>query len=203
MISIITLILSSTTGLLSLGILTLLASYILIPAMGAIIVSFGASSSSIRGLLLIIGIVYIAAIIGDISIFFLARAFSNKFLKFLSKFKWYVRNNNKTRRLLQRYGFWIVFYSRFVVTEVCLVTNYIAGLTRFDKKKFIIAVLFGELIYAIILPVFGYLFRDTWNYLLGLLENSIWVVIVAILVAVVFKKIVKMVRKEEKLITSK
>lgn len=203
MISIISLILSSTTGLISLGVLTFLASWILIPAMGAIIVSFGASVSTFKDLGLIIAIVYFTAVLGDLSIFFLTRAFSKKVLIFLKKFKWYHKNNKKTRRLLKKYGFWIVFYSRFVITEICLLTNYIAGFTGFSKKKFITAVLLGEMIYAIILPLFGYLFKDTWNYLLKLVQESIWVFILALLAGIVLRKIIKMIRKEQILIRSK
>ncbi len=197
MISIISLILGSTTGLISLFFLMFIASYILIPGMGGILVSFGASALTIKGLLLLMVVVYFAAIIGDITIYFLTRRFSKQVLGFLRRFKWYHKNDKKTRKLLAKYGFWIVFFSRFIITEVCLVTNYVAGFTRFNSRKFILAVLTGELIYAIVLPLFGYLFKDTWNYLLSLIQESIWVLVIALLAGLLAKKIIRMMSIEK------
>lgn len=199
MLEFLSLVLGSTSGLFTLFFLMFAASSIPIPAVGTILVSFGAAKTSINGLILLILGVYLAAILGDIGIYFITRRFSGKVLRFLKQFKWYQKNNKKTLLFLKKYGFWAVFFSRFTITEVNLVMNYIAGFNKFNSKKFIIAVLLGELIYATFYAVFGYIFKDTWNYLLGLLQDSFWAILIIILAFLLVKKIVKMIKKEEKL----
>ena len=203
MLQFLSLVLGSTSGLITLFFLMFAASYVPIPAIGTILVSFGAAKTSIGGLGLLILGTYLATILGDISIYFITRRFSDKVLRFLKKFKWYQKNNKKTRLFLKKYGFWAVFFSRFTITEVNLVMNYISGFTKFNSKRFITAVLLGELIYSVFYASFGYIFKDTWNYLLGLLQDSFWVVLVIILAFFIAKKIIKLVKREEKLITQK
>lgn len=203
MSTILSLFLSGPTGLVSLFFLTFAASYIIVPTMGGILVSFGASASGIPKLLLLMLITYVAASLGDITIYLITRRFSNKVLKLLKKFKLYHKNNKRARLLLKKYGFWIILVSRFTLTEICLIMNYVAGFTKFNKKKFVTAVLLGELIYAIAFTLFGYIFKDTWNYLLGLLQDSFLVVIVIILAFFIIKKIIKLIKKEERLMTQK
>ena len=191
------LILQSTSGLISLFFLLFASSWITIPAMGALLVSYGASASNIPTLITIIIIAYFASILGDITIYLLTSKFSNKALKLLKRFEFYQKNNRESRALLKKYGFWVVFLSRFTLTEICLVMNYIAGFAKFDKRKFITAVLLGELVYSIGFACFGYTFKDTWNYLLGLVEDSIWGILIVVIVYFIIRKIIRMVKKKK------
>ena len=175
------------------------ASYIVIPVMGTIVISFGAFAPNVAGLIRVMAIVYAATLIGDISIFFIARAFSKPVLKFLRNFRWYNKNEGKARALLSRYEFYMVFLSRFSTTEISLVINYISGFERLNPKKFILAVVLGEFVYAVSYPLLGYIFRDTWKSIIGLIQGFIWIILLAILLIYLLKKFIQSTRKKNRI----
>jgi membrane protein DedA with SNARE-associated domain len=191
----ISVLLTSAFSLPLLFLIIIAASFIIIPAIGWIIVSFGANAPNIPGLLLLILVVYTATLIGDISAYFVARLFSKKVLNFVRRFNWYRNSEKKSKNLLNKYGFYIVFLSRFLVSEIPLVVNYIAGFERFNSKKFILAVILGELIYAISYSLFGYIFKDSWTYLLGLIYDSMRTIILILIAAYIIYKIIKLIKK--------
>ncbi len=190
------LLLNSPLSLIYLFFLTIFASWIIIPTMGFIIVSFGAAATSIPNLISLIVLFYIATIIGDLSIYFIARRFSKPVLKFLKRFKWFKKNEEKARPLFNKYGFYAIFISRFLNTELCVAMNYISGFEKFNYKKFIIAVLAGEFIYAALYPTLGYIFKDTWAYILGLIRDFIWMILLLLGVVYLIYKITKIIRSK-------
>jgi membrane protein DedA with SNARE-associated domain len=196
----ISVLLTSSYSLPLLFAITIAASYIIIPAIGWIIVSFGANAPNVMGLVTLFLIIYAATLIGDISVYFVARYFSKRVLKFMKKFNWYKKSEKRSKRLLNKYGFYIVFVSRFLVSEIPLVINYIAGFEKFNKRKFILAVILGEFIYAASYTAFGYIFKDTWTYLLGLITSSIRTVLLVILALYIIYRIIKLTRDRKNLL---
>ena len=194
MVSLIASILASNYANLGLFIIMIFASGIPIPVIGTLIISFGAAVTSIKSLIFLIALVYIATLIGDFSVYFIARHFSKPVLKFVKRFKWFKKNNTKVQNMLDKYGFSIVFFSRFFVTESCLVVNYIAGFERFDYRKFIPAVILGEFVYAVYFCSIGYILRDTWNYMFGIIQNFFFTIISVAIEAYVVYRIIKLVR---------
>lgn len=199
----ISMLLGSSYSLLSLFFLTIAASWIIIPAMGVILVSFGAAAANFHDLVNLILLIYFATLIGDLTVYFVARRFSKNVLGFLRRFKWFSKNEKSVRPLIRKYGFYLVFVSRFLNTEVCLVANYIAGFEKIDYRKFASAVVIGELIYAITYASFGYFFKDSWNYLLGVVQNFSWVIISGLIGIYLIYRIIKKMRKNGKGRTNK
>lgn len=191
-------LLGSPFSHLFLFLLVIAASYVVIPIMGWIIVAFGASANNIPGVVILVSIVYLAALIGDISIFFITRRFSKQVLSFMRRFKWFKENEKTSRPLFRKYGFYLILVSRFLNTELCLIMNYIAGFERFEPRKFIIAVVIGEFIYALAYTLFGYIFKDTWIYLLSLTNNFSWIIIAAIISIYLLFKTIKIIRNNGK-----
>jgi membrane protein DedA with SNARE-associated domain len=189
-------LLSNPSSLIYLFFLTIFASWVIIPTMGLIIVSFGAAATSIPNLISLIILFYIATIIGDISIYFVARRFSRPVLKFLRRFRWFKKNEEKARPLFKKYGFYAIFISRFLNTELCVAMNYVSGFEKFNYKKFILAVLTGEFIYAAVYPTMGYIFKDTWGYILGLVRDFIWMILIISGVIYLIYKITKIIKSK-------
>jgi membrane protein DedA with SNARE-associated domain len=181
----------------TLMILVITSSYIVIPGIGGIIVAYAANSSGINNYIITFILVYIASLIGDISVFLIVRRYSNRVLIFLQKRKWYNRNEKHARKLLDKYGFIIVFTSRFFFTGVGTISNYICGLTRFNPKKFIIAVVTGEFIYALLYTGSGYFFKDTWTYLIGLVQNFSWAILLILIGVYLLYRIIKLLIQKE------
>jgi membrane protein DedA with SNARE-associated domain len=166
-------ILASPYALVYIFFLTVAASFVVVPAMGIIIITMGAYSNNISQLLPIILVVYAATMIGDISAYFVARIFSKPVLRFMNRFKWFKNNHKRSHELLEKYGFLTIFISRFLNTEVCLAVNYISGFIKFYAKKFILAVVLGEFVYAVGYTLIGYFFRESWRFALGIVQGSI------------------------------
>ena len=144
-------------------------------------VSSGAIASNFWDILIIIIIAALAAILGDILAYELARKFSLPIKKQLQKYKFYLKGETKATSLISKYGFFAVFITRFLLTGLCAITSYLSGFEKMKRKKYILAVISGEIIYAVIYTILGYIFRLAWNDLVGILDN---IIIITILIAI-------------------
>lgn len=68
-------------------------------------------------------------------------------------------------RQFSRWGVWSVFLSRFLLTPIALPVNLIAGSTLFPWHRFMVAVVFGEVIWVFLFGGLGLLFADGWEAL--------------------------------------
>ncbi len=62
-----------------------------------------------------------------------------------------------------RYGGWAVFLTRFIVSGLGGTTNLVAGATRYQYRRFLLADISGEALGAIIPLSLGYLFGASWE----------------------------------------
>lgn len=157
-------------NLVLLGILTFLSSFG-VPGALFYMVSLGALASNQTELGLVIVVAIIAAILGDICAYELAVKFSPWVSKRLERFKAYRKHGAKIRDMLDKAEFKIVFFSRFVLTGIGGIVNYITGLQRLDRKRFYMAVCSGEIIYGALFPALGYFFRETATDLTSLITD--------------------------------
>lgn len=184
----------SGLSLISLGIVfgwALISSFG-VPGDFAGIITVIALSNSLSDVIIITLFALLGAITGDILSYELARNFSPYITKKLKKFKFYTNNEEKVRRLLNKYEFAYVFWTRFTVTGLGVVLNYLSGLEKIDRKKFIMATILGEIVYAIIYGILGYAFKETFNDLINVLNAfSIFIgaaIIVLILIFFILKR---------------
>jgi len=151
---------------------------------GVLLISSGALASNLSELLVIMIIGAVAAILGDIATYEVARAFSPYFARLVSKFKFFRKSEVKARELLDGSQFLWVFFTRFVITTLGPVVNYIGGFTKMKRKKFFAAVISGEILYAILYPALGFVFKETWNDLSNIITD--FVVLAILLVAAIY-----------------
>lgn len=120
------------------------------------IMLFGSLATKISSLFSVIIIVYIAVVLGDIIAYELASFFSKKFRRKLRRFSFFKDNERKVKNLLERYEFSIIFFTRFAFTGLCQVTSYVCGFEKVNRKKFVVAVLIGEILFAINYSLIGF-----------------------------------------------
>ena len=145
-------------------------------------------------LFIIIIIAAIAAILGDIFAYELARKFSIAIESKIQKYKFFRNNEIKAKKFLSNYEFFALFITRFFLTGLCAVISYISGFTRLNRKKYIAAVILGEILYAVIFTTLGYVFRLAWNDLVNILDNFIIITIlsaVTIVLIIIFRRRIK------------
>lgn len=177
---------TSLVNLSLLFILTVLGS-LGIPGTLVWILSSGALATNFSDLLLLIIIVALAAIIGDLIAYELARKFSSALFSKLSKFKSFKKGEQKTRALLKKSEFLIVFLSRFILIAIGAIVSYISGFERIDRRKYITAVVIGESLYASIYTIMGFMFKETWLELTNVVCDITWVLVFIVIIGVIIK----------------
>lgn len=188
----------SSYGAVALFFLVFSASFVIIPVMGFIITSLGSLMPDPTTLIYMMFLLHLAAVLGDLAVYYLASKFSNKVLRFLKRWKWFAKGEPHSRRLYEKYGFWIVFISRFLNTELCVAINYISGLEKYNYKKFVFAVLLGEFLYIFGYMTFGYLFKETWVYLSGVVQSIVLKILLIIILIYLIYSIIKFIIKKWK-----
>lgn len=150
-------------------------------------ISAGALAGSISDLSTIIIVVATAAILGDIAAYEIARKFSQPISKRLSKFEFFTKNEKRVRESFKKSEFPFVFFTRFIFTGLCAIVSYISGFEKLDRRKFIMAVVLGELIYAIIYPTIGYIFKETWTDIYAVIGDIITVAMFVVITVVIIQ----------------
>jgi len=151
-------------------------------------VAFGSLTGNLFALLGVMAVSFIAAVIGDILAYELIRKFSNKLEDKLRSFSFFKDNEHKTRKLLSLYEFPIIFFTRFAITSLCAVVSYICGLEKINRKKFILAVISGEFLFAVIYPLIGFTAGELFNNILSAINYSgVTILLIAILVYLIKK----------------
>lgn len=151
-------------------------------------------------LILIILIVFVAATVGDILAYYLARFVSRKYeikiRKFVSKSYFIETKKQKVSNLFRKYGILIIFFSRFILPGTGPFINYYSGFKRIKRKKFIIAVIAGELIYAIMYPLIAKKYHLVWKSILIIINSLAGLILFIIILYFTYRLITKIQRKE-------
>ncbi len=85
--------------------------------------------------------------------------------------------------LFQRWGVLAIFLSRFALTPLALPVNVLAGSTRYALRRFLVPVLFGEGLWAMLFCGLGYVFADRWTALSNAASNLTTVLAATVAVA--------------------
>ncbi len=152
-----------------------------LPGALTFMVSLGALADNVSQLVPIMIVGALAAIIGDILAYSIARKYLTRLSGPLHKFRFFRENENKVAEKLRKYEFFAVFITRFGTTELCAPTSYISGFEKLNRKKFISAAILGEMVYATVYPIIGFMFKETWADLIGVIGNTFVAIVVAII----------------------
>ncbi len=147
----------------------------------------GASAGSDLELFFMILTAAAAAIIGDFTAYEIANKFSGKVYPKIVKFRFFSSREGKARALFRKSEFLFIFLTRFALLSLCTVVSYISGLERFDKRKFMTAVVAGEVLYASIYPILGFMFKQSWEQLAITVNYVVWAAVLVTLVFIAVK----------------
>jgi membrane protein DedA with SNARE-associated domain len=162
-----------------------------LPGASLMILATASLAGNIPALSIVILVVFIAACMGDLGAYSFARVLSKPLLTKLRKFSFFRDEEEKARAKLVKYEFPIIYFSRFAMGSLCPIINYIAGIEKISKTKFTIAVITGELTYAIWFSTLGYLFGEIANSILGTINYTIFAVIGVIIIIAIIKYLIK------------
>jgi membrane protein DedA with SNARE-associated domain len=162
-----------------------------LPGALVVMVSSGALATNFINLVWIMIAAALGGIIGDMTAYGLAKRFSLITYKRLQRFKFFIDNEKKAREELKKFEFSFVFFTRFSLAWLCAPVSYISGFERLNRKKFFFAVVSGEILYASIYPLIGFIFKSTWNDLISSLQNTILVLILVTILVLIIRYLIK------------
>lgn len=172
--------------LINIGFINLLLLFFLVlissfgfPSGIAAMIAFGSLAGNITTLICVIIVSFIAAVCGDILVYEIAKRLSKPVKNKLKNFSFFKKNELKTRRLLSKYESYMVFFTRFTLVSLCAIVSYISGLEKLNRKKFVLAVILGELLFAIIYPLIGFTIGGIFYNLLSAIND--WVIVLLLL----------------------
>jgi len=160
------------------------------------LISMGALSNNYTELLIVIVVGSIGAMLGDFIAYVIAEKFSARVNFWLNKFKFYRDNESKARKHLNKSEFLIVFITRWFFTGLGAPVSYISGFERLNKKKYMIAVIAGELLYGSVYPLMGFFFKETWNDLTSTINSTIIVLTLTLFVILIIYFIIKKIKSK-------
>ncbi len=187
-------IIFSLSNLLSLGILFFLVFLSSLGFPGGIVslAAAGALAGSFEQLILVMIAGILGAILGDVLAYEAARKFSRFVSSGLKKFMFSTDKESGIERKIAKSEFSIIFFSRFLFTALCAPVSYISGLLSVKRKKFLIPVVSGEILYGAIYPILGFSFKSTWNDLTNVVADIVTgitlIIIIAIIIRVLYLK---------------
>jgi len=187
----------SSINLINLGVLffwVFLSSFG-IPGGLVAMISSGALANSFTDLFYLMIVAIVAAILGDIIAYELARRFSIALGKQLNKFKFFINNELKATQYLAKYEFFAVFLTRFLLTGLGAITSYISGFEKLNRKKYILAVVSGEILYGVIYTTAGYIFKLAWNDFVNIINDFI-ILTILVAITIVLLMIIRRFRKK-------
>jgi len=156
------------------------------------LVAAGAMAGSLNELLLIILVGFVAAVLGDITAYTIARKASPTLSLWLKQLRFFMEGEKEAKEILKKYGFYSVFLTRFALMSLCAVVSYLAGFEKLNRRTFILGVVSGEILYACIFPIIGFVFKETWGDIVGIISDAsltlVLVVLVIFLVGVLYRK---------------
>lgn len=158
-----------------------------------IIVSFAAVAEDWRDLLLIFFLTFFAAISGDYSAYLLARYFNKQISATLLKIRWLKNKENKINKLYDKYGAHTVFFTRFFFSGIGPYVNYFSGWQAMPARIFLKAVVFGELIYALLFVLTGCLFSNAWQEVIFIIQDYLAFALLALLAIAVIYRMLKLI----------
>jgi len=157
-----------------------------VPGAIVLIVSLGAIAENIPELMLVMFTVAVAAALGDYTSYEIGKRITLSFKKFLAKLG-VISEERKLSSMFRNSEFWLVFLTRFIFIGACTVVSYLSGWNRMERKKFLAAMIPGEILYAIIFPLIGFLFKQIWNDLTIIINDLTFLTLLAILIWIVVK----------------
>ena len=162
-------------------------------------IAAGALANNFWEVFLVIVIVAVGSIFGDLLAYEVARKFSPWVSSKLIRFKFFREEQGETRKLLRRYEFFSVFFTRFIFTGLDAPLNYIAGFEKLNRKKFIFGVIFGEILYATIYTLMGFFFKEIFIDLSNVVQDLITVAVLILIVVIFIYLFLKNKKKKRSL----
>jgi len=154
---------------------------------------FAAASFAAMGMLniyVLVGILMVAAILGDTSNYEIGRLLGNKMLKsgkFIKK-----DHIDKTNKFYEKYGGKTIIFARFIPI-VRTLAPFVAGIGTMSYKKFISFNIIGGMLWVVLVSICGYFFGS-----IPIVKNNFSMVVIAIVIISIIPAVIEVLKSRMK-----
>ena len=154
---------------------------------------FAAASFAAMGMLniyVLIGILMVAAILGDTSNYEIGRLLGSKMLKsgkFIKK-----EHIDKTNKFYEKYGGKTIIFARFIPI-VRTLAPFVAGIGTMSYKKFISFNIIGGMLWVVLVSICGYFFGS-----IPIVKNNFSIVVIAIVIISIMPAVIEVLKSRMK-----
>lgn len=152
---------------------------------------YGSTLFSLEVFWLTVALVIGFTSLGDLTAYGIGRYYSESLERFASK-RWRINKQLKRSRfLIAKYGSVMIFFSRFLITGLGPMVNYLVGGDRYRTRPFLFWVITGEALYALECLSLGYLLKDTWEYILVMVSDFGWIVLLVLIALLLVQMLIR------------
>jgi membrane-associated protein len=154
---------------------------------------FAAASFAAMGMLniyVLIGILMVAAILGDTSNYEIGRLLGSKMIKsgkFIKK-----EHIDKTNKFYEKYGGKTIIFARFIPI-VRTLAPFVAGIGTMSYKKFISFNIIGGMLWVVLVSICGYFFGS-----IPIVKNNFSMVVIAIVIISIMPAVIEVLKSKMK-----
>lgn len=139
-----------------------------------------ASAISLSQLFILFLIVLVSATIWDLLAYFIGKKFfHSKIFQLLLNKKNIKYVYKKSKKFFKKKWRMSIFLTRFLITWIWSVVNYVVWIQRFSFKIFTLYVIIWEMIYSFELLLLWYIFKDTFEVIFNIISNFWYVLLLA------------------------
>lgn len=143
-----------------------------LPGIAIILVSGSLAASDNHNLLLLFFLITICSVAGDVVDYFLGLKLGMPLIEKLSSRSKLIRRTFHTvEHLFGKWSGMSVFLTRWLISPLGPTVSFLAGITRYPFRKFLLFDLLGQILSAIIFLGLGYFFSVDWPILWNDLTN--------------------------------
>ena len=173
----------------ALFLITFFASFILpLPASATLVAAGAFAAQGYLDPFYVCAISFTGSILGDSLAFFISYKWGGTLLMKIGFKK--ILQSKKFKSLeyyFLEHSFSTIFYSRFLITNLGVPINILAGLSKTSFKKFIFFGYIGELTYVLMYVGIGYATDGAWQYMSNILQN-VAILLLLIIFVILLKK---------------
>jgi len=133
--------------------------------------------------------------IADLLAYTIGKKYGKPIINFLSNRKSTKKHITKLFPIISQNYFYSLILTRTILLSLAPITNYILGYQNLKLIKFLKAILISELIYSSLIIGIGYIFKDTWEYILNILEDFSYIIITLLILFFLIKELHKHIKK--------
>lgn len=138
------------------------------------------SATSLSQLLVLFLIVLFSSVSWDFLAYFIwKKFFHSKFFQYLLNKKSIKCTYKKSKKFFRKKWKISIFLTRFLITWIWAVINYVIWIQRFSFKIFSLYVILWEILYSSELLILWYIFKDTFEDVSNIISNFSLVMLVA------------------------